>query len=92
MWASDVVEHDPVADGAYCMLDAVETLAVNALLFDLSDFALALAVLLRTVLRYELMLQAAAANQACVAVRGEDEAIVVTQKELPGASPKVPNR
>ena len=37
MWASVVVEADPVTDGAYRMLDAVEEPARDALSFQLLD-------------------------------------------------------
>ena len=40
------VEADPVADGACCVLDAVEALAMDALFLERSDHALDHAVLL----------------------------------------------
>lgn len=51
MRAAMVVEADPVADGAGDMLDAVEALAMDALLFQGPDQAFDHAVLLRTVRR-----------------------------------------
>ena len=75
MWASGVVEADPVTDGAGRMLDAVEPLAMDALLFDRADDALDHAVFLGAVGRDELLLQAIAADQGCVFVAGEDEPV-----------------
>lgn len=75
MWAAMVVEADPVADGAGRMLDAVEALAVDALLFQRPDDAFDHAVLLRAVWRDELLLQAVAFDQGGVFPTGEDEAI-----------------
>ena len=37
MWALGVVESDPVADGTDCVLNAVEALAMDALLFQRPD-------------------------------------------------------
>ena len=48
MGAAVVVEADPVADGAGRVLDAVEPLAVNALLLQRPDDALDHAILLGT--------------------------------------------
>ena len=84
MRAPVVVEADPVADCACRMLDAVETLSVNALLLDRPDDALDHSVLLRAVRRDELLFQPIASDKAGVAVRGEDQAIVGAQKELLG--------
>ena len=63
MWAAGVVEADPVTDGAGRVLDAVEALAVDALLLQRADHALDHAVLLRAVWRDELLLQPIAADQ-----------------------------
>ncbi len=62
MWAPVVVKADPVSDCAGCMLDAVEALAVNALLFQRPDHALDYAVLFRAVRRDKFPLQAVAAD------------------------------
>ena len=72
MWAAVVLEADPVADGACRVLDAVETLALDALLFQCPDDAFDHAVLLRAVWRDELLLQAVAADQRGVAPRCEE--------------------
>ena len=72
MWASVVVEADPVADGSRRVLDAVEALAMDALLFQCPDHAFDHAVLLRAVWRDELLLQAVAPDQGGVAAAGED--------------------
>lgn len=70
-----VVEADPVTDGAGCMLDAVEALAMDALLFQRPDDTLDHAVLLRAVWRDELLLQAVAPDEGGVAAAGEDQAV-----------------
>ena len=75
MWSSGVVEADPVADGACRVLDAVEALAMDALLFQRPDHAFDHAVLLRAMRRDELLLQAIASDQRGVAAAGEDEAV-----------------
>ena len=82
MRALMVVEADPVADGARCVLDAVEALAVNALLFQRPDHAFDHAVLLRAVRRDELLLQAVAANQGGVFPAGKNQAVIAAQQEL----------
>ena len=63
MRATVVVEADPVTDDAGRVLDAVEALAVNALLLQRADHALNHSDLLRAVRRYELLLQTTAADQ-----------------------------
>ena len=77
-----VVEADPVTDGARRVLDAVEALAVDALLFQRPDDAFDHAVLLRAVWRDELLLQAVAFDQGGVFPTAEDEAVVGPQREL----------
>lgn len=64
------------------MLDAVEALAMDALLFQCSDHALDHAILLRTVGRDELLLQPVAADQCRELAAGEDQAVVRPQQEL----------
>lgn len=76
MWAAMVVEADPVTDGACRVLDAVEALAMDALFLEGPDDALDHAVLLGAVGRNELLLQAVAADQGCVAAACEDQAVV----------------
>lgn len=82
MRASVVVDADPVTDGAGRVLDAVEALAMDALLFQCPDHALHHAILLRAMRRYELLLQAVASDQRGVAAAGEDQAVVGPQQEL----------
>lgn len=82
MWASGVVEADPVADGACRVLDAVEALAVDALFLQRSDHALDHAVLLGAMWCDELLLQPIASDQSGIAARCEDQPIVGPQKEL----------
>lgn len=78
-----VIEADPVADGTRGVLDAVEALAMNTLLFQGPDHTLNHAVLLRAVGRDELLLQTVAFHQGCVFSTRKDQAIVRPQKELP---------
>lgn len=54
MRATVVVEADPVGDGASRVLNAVEALAMDALLYECPEHALDQAVLLRSVWRDEL--------------------------------------
>ena len=82
MWSAVVVEADPVTDGACRVLDAVEALAVDALLLQRPDHAFDRAVLLWAVRGDELLLQPVASDQRGVAPRGEDQAVVGPQKEL----------
>lgn len=72
MRAAVVVEGDPVADGAGRVLDAVEALAMDALLFERPDHALDHAVLLRALRRDELLFQSIAADEGGVAPTGEE--------------------
>ena len=57
MRAAVVVEADPVADDAGCVLDAVEAMSMNALLLERPDHPLDHPVLLRAVRCDELLLQ-----------------------------------
>ena len=77
-----IVEADPVADGACCVLDAVEALAMDALLLQCPDHALDHAVLLWAVWGDELLLQPVAANQRCELAAGKNQAVVRPQQEL----------
>ena len=62
MRAACVVELDPIPDDAGSMLDALEAVAMNALLFQRPDHTLDHAVLLRAVWRDELLAKAVAAD------------------------------
>ena len=77
-----VVEADPIADGTRGVLDAVEALAMDALLFQGPDYTLDHAVLLRAVGRDELLPQTVAFHQGRLFSTREDQAIVRPQKEL----------
>ncbi len=83
MRATVVVEADPVTDGACGMLDAVEALALDALLLQCPEDTLDHSDLLRAVAGDELLLQPVAAHQHGAAPRYEDQAVVGSQKELP---------
>lgn len=76
MRAAVVVEGDPVSDDPRRMLDALEAMAVNALLLEGPDDALDHAVLLGAVGRDELLLQAVASDQRREVAAGEDQTIV----------------
>jgi hypothetical protein len=67
MRARDVLEADPVPDRACGVLEAVEALAMDALLLERPDDALDHAVLLRAVRRDELLLQPVASDQRRIA-------------------------
>lgn len=71
MWAPDVVDADPVADGACRVLDAVKALAIDALFLQRSRHALDHAVMLGAARRDELLLQTVAANQRDTVARCE---------------------
>lgn len=75
MRAACVVELDPVADGAGGMLDALEAVAVNALLFQGPDHPFDHAVLLRAMWGDELLPEAVASDQGGVVATGKDQAI-----------------
>src|SRR3546814_2887686 len=68
-----VVELDPVTDHPHCMLLGFKAVPVRALLFQGPDDPLHHAVLLRTVRRDELLLQAIAAHQTGVVAAGKHQ-------------------
>lgn len=74
-----VVKADPIADHAVGVLQGFESVAVHALVFERADHALDHAVLLRAVRGDELLLQAIALDQGCVAAAGEHQAVVRSQ-------------
>lgn len=76
MRAAVIVEGDPVADGAGRVVQAVEALAVDALLLQRPDHALDHAVLLGAVRGDELQLQAIAADEGRVLAAGKDQPVV----------------
>ena len=82
MRTAGVIELDPVADGAGRVLDALEAVAVNALLLQRPDHTLDHAVLLGAMRGDELLSQAVASHQGRVVAAGEDQAIVGAQQEL----------
>lgn len=82
MRAKVVVEADPVADGTVRVPDAVEALAMDALFFQCPDHTLNHAILLWTMRRDELLLQAVVSDQRGVAAAGEDQAVVGPQQDL----------
>ncbi len=82
MRAAVIVEADPVADGACCVLDAVKAVAMHALLLERPDHTLDHAVLLRAMGRDELLLQPVAADECCELAAGKNQAVVRSQQEL----------
>ncbi|SOC20624.1 hypothetical protein SAMN05877809_1138 [Rhodobacter sp. JA431] len=83
MRATVVVETDPVADDTVGVLDAIEAVAVTALLLDRPDDALQHAVLLRAMRGDELVLHAIAAHQRREVATGKNQAIVRPHQEFP---------
>lgn len=83
MRAAIVVETDPVGNDARGVLNALEAMAMNALLLERSDDPLDHAVLLWAVRGDELLLQAIAADQGREVPTGEDQAVVRPQQEFP---------
>lgn len=77
-----IIELDPVADGAGSVLDALEAMAVNALLFQRPDDALDHAVLLWAMRSDELLPEAVALGRGRVMAAGEGQAVVRAQQEL----------
>ena len=82
MRAAVVIKGNPVTDDAHCVLDGLETVAMDALLLQRPDEALDHPVLLGTVWGDELLLQAVAAGDLGEVVAGEDQPIVRPQQEL----------
>ncbi len=75
MTSAVVIEADPVSDDPRSMLDALEAVAVNALLLERPDDALDHAVLLGAVRRDELLLQAVTSDQRREVAAGEDQIV-----------------
>lgn len=83
MRALVVVDIDPVANYPVGVLQALETVAMDALLFHRPDqsFSFNQPVLLRCVGRDELLLQSIAFDQCRIAPTGKDQAIVQAEQE-----------
>ena len=75
-----VIKPNPVTDDSIGMLQGLKPLTMNTLLFQGSDYTLDHPVLLGTVGRDELLLQAVASDQGCEA-SAKDQAIVGSQQE-----------
>lgn len=84
-----IIEGDPVSDWSRGVLLALEAMPVHALLLERSNDAFHHSVLLWTVWRAELLLQAVAAYPARVVPPGEQQAVVRAQEE---DLPSVPQR
>ena len=76
-----VVKPNPVTDDSIGMLQGLKPLTMNTLLFQGSDYTLDHPVLLGTVGRDELLLQAVASDQGCEAPAGEDQTVVRAKQE-----------
>ena len=76
-----VVKPNPVTDDSIGMLQGLKSLTMDALLSQSSDHALDHPVLLGTVGRDELLLQAIAPDQGSEATAGEDQAIVRSKQK-----------
>lgn len=70
------------------MLDAVDALTMDALLFQRPDHALEHAILLGAVRGDELLLQAVAADQGRELAGGQNQAVVRAQQERAAAAPE----
>ncbi len=76
-----VVKADPIPDHAAGVLQGLEPVAMNALIFEGSDDPFDHAVLFGAVGRDELLPQAIAFDQGRVASAGEDQAVVGSKQE-----------
>ena len=76
-----VIEADPIPDHTAGVLQGLEPVTVNALVFEGSDDPLDQAVLFGAVGRDELLLQAIAFDEGRVASAGEDQAVVRSKQE-----------
>lgn len=76
-----VIEADPIPDLATGVLQGLEPVAMNAFILEGSDEPLGHAVLLGAVGCDELLAQAIAFDQSRVALAGEDQSVVRSQKE-----------
>ena len=76
-----VIEADPIPDHTTGVLQGLEPVTVNALVFEGSDDPFDHAVLFGAVRRDELLAQAVAFDQGRVASAGEHQAVVGSQKE-----------
>ncbi len=75
MGPTSVVEADPFADDTRSVLLVFKAMAMYALLFQRSDYALDHVVLLRAVRRNELLATTVAAHDPRICLRGEDQPI-----------------
>lgn len=82
MLAPVVVELDPIAVRTGGMWQAVEALAMHALLFHRSDHTLDHAILLWAMRGDELLLQPVAPNKGGVMATGKNQSVVGSQQEF----------
>ena len=76
-----VIEADPIPDHTAGVLQGLEPVTMNALIFEGSDDPLDHAVLFRAVGRDELLPQAIAFDEGRIASAGEDQTVIGSQKE-----------
>ena len=76
-----IVEVDPISNGSGCVLKAFEAMPMDALLFQRTNDAFDHAVLLRTVRRNKLLLQAVTSDELSECQTGKNKAIIGTQEE-----------
>ena len=76
-----VIEADPIPDHTAGVLQGLEPVTMNALIFEGSDDPLDHAVLLRAVGRDELLAKAIAFDEGRVAAACEDQAVVGSKQE-----------
>jgi len=87
-----VVELNPVSDCPASVLQDFEAMPVHALLLERADHALDHAVLLRAVLRDELLAQAITAHQGRVVAARKTRPLSLRSRNSWGTRPSVPNR
>ncbi len=76
-----ITELDPISNRAGCVLKAFEAMPLVALLFQGSNDTLDHPVLLRTVLRYELLLEAIASEQLSECETSKNQTVVGPKEE-----------
>jgi len=76
-----IVEVDPVSDCSCCVLKALESMPMNALLLEGSDDAFNHSILLRAMRGYELLFEAITTNKPRVIAARKNQSIIGTQKE-----------
>lgn len=90
VWALVVIKANPVTNNAAGVLDSFKPVPVGTLFFKRTNHTLDHAVLLRTMGRDELLLQAIAADQGGVATARKNEPIVRAKQKRFGNTAQCP--